>query len=66
MDVELHEAQRNEFHICLPPNPNRELAEGDLALVGGQIEASTLGTVLTLSSIPSCIGSIGTASSVNG
>ena len=55
------------FHVVLPPNPNKTLADEALIQAVGGSTAGSAGTVGTMSSFacstgPSCIGSGGTAS----
>ena len=55
-------------HLVLPPDPNSNLSDEALADVQGGASASSAGTLgsmgtLACSTIPSCLGSAGTASS---
>ena len=50
-------------HFVMPPNPNAALDDAALVGVSGGNSVSSAGSVLTVSSAPSCFGSGSTASS---
>ena len=68
-EVELRMCQNTEetFHVVLPEDPNRALADQDLmGAVGGSCASSagSAGSLGTVSSILSCAGSVSSAGSV--
>lgn len=53
------------FHVVLPPDPNQHLADESLMSVsGGGKTVGTSGTVACAGTLPSCVSSVGSASSL--
>ena len=59
MDVRMIANSDDTFHFVLPPDPNAVLEDEALAGIAG---GSTFGTLSSVSTFPSCLGTGGTAS----
>ena len=60
-DVRMVVNSDDTFHVVLPPDPNAMLEDEALA---GTVGGSTAGTLSTVSTIPSCLGTGSTASTL--
>ena len=63
-DVQFVANTAEVFHLALPPDPNRALADEDLNMVAGGTTAGTAGCASTVACVGTAISTVGSASSV--